>query len=108
MTQMIVCRLLNLAELTLAEQEAVVQQVWAYAQDWYTQQLATVQHDLRTSIERDVESIKGCIESYREQIARLTCQKRMLLQQASGGAVVSVARAGDCSGSPLGSMMESV
>lgn len=40
-----------------------------------------VQSDLRASIETDLANIKLCIASYQEQIARLTCQKRLLLEQ---------------------------
>lgn len=51
---------------------------------WYRAELARVQSHWRAAAESDLGSIKAALGSYREQVARLECQKRVLLnRQAS-------------------------
>ena len=66
---------------TSTPNQEMAQQVWAMAEDYFQDQLATAQRDLRQSFERDVVSVRVAFANYQEQIARLNCQKRLLLQQ---------------------------
>ncbi|CAG9462974.1 unnamed protein product [Pedinophyceae sp. YPF-701] len=54
---------------------------WAAAQGWYERQLAQAQEDIQKSFEADFSSIKQAFTDFNEQIARLECQKRLLLNQ---------------------------
>jgi hypothetical protein len=46
-----------------------------------SRQLAQLKSDLKAEMTRDLADLKEALDQYREQVARLTCQKQLLLNQ---------------------------